>query len=148
MPGSKIRKFLELTGGDRCLLISAGFWLLVFRLGLALFPFQFVRKLIYWLVKPAGEVNLDETLTSRVVWAVRTVNRGVPATGTCLPRAMVAYVMLSRRMLPAELRIGVRRQEEEFEAHAWVVSGGRVVVGNLDDLESYSELPLSGVLGH
>jgi len=146
MPESKFRKFINLTGRDWCLLISAGFWLVVFRLGLVLLPFQFLRKSITWLVKPATQKEPDEALTSRVIWAVMAVNRNVPVTGACLPRAMAAYVLLSRQEVPAELRIGVRWQAGEFEAHAWVVSVDRVVIGNLDDLGSYSELPITGVL--
>jgi hypothetical protein len=42
---------------------------------------------------------------------------------------MAAQVLLRRNGHPADLRFGVRRSERKLEAHAWVESRGRVVIG-------------------
>jgi hypothetical protein len=51
-------------------------------------------------------------------------------------------MLLARIGQPAALRIGVARSEEgRFQAHAWVESQGRIVVGKLPDLRRYAVLP-------
>jgi hypothetical protein len=66
--------------------------------------------------------------------------RLLSCASTCLTEAVVAQVMLARRGHPATLRIGVARSEEgRFEAHAWVESGGRVMIGG-HELGRYAPL--------
>jgi hypothetical protein len=45
-------------------------------------------------------------------------------TATCLRQALLVYWLLRRRGLQPELRIGVRRQADAFDAHAWVELDG------------------------
>jgi len=39
---------------------------------------------------------------------------------TCLVESLALWYLLQRQFLPANLRIGVRKVSEKFEAHAWV----------------------------
>jgi hypothetical protein len=39
---------------------------------------------------------------------------------TCLPRSLVLWCLLRRRGIDADLRIGVRKEDGQFQAHAWV----------------------------
>jgi len=45
--------------------------------------------------------------------------RGVIAAN-CLPQALMVHGLLRRRGLAPQLRIGVRKSESNFDAHAWV----------------------------
>jgi hypothetical protein len=47
---------------------------------------------------------------------------------TCLERSLVLWRLLAQRGISAQLRIGVRKSGEKFEAHAWVERNG-VAVG-------------------
>lgn len=49
------------------------------------------------------------------------------AGGTCLARSIVLVALLRRRGIPAELRIGVRKGDRGFEAHAWVVAAETIL---------------------
>ena len=49
----------------------------------------------------------------------RIAGRYVPANGSCLRQSLLVWWLLRRKGLPAELRIGVQKQEG-FAAHAWV----------------------------
>jgi hypothetical protein len=57
--------------------------------------------------------------------------RFVPGA-TCLPQALAAEAILRRQGHPADLRLGVKRGDDGVEAHAWVESYGRVIVGEGD----------------
>lgn len=76
-----------------------------------------------------------------VALAVRRASRVVPAS-TCLAQALATQMMLARRGITVEVRIGVARDEHRsFEAHAWVELGGRVLIGNLNDLDRFEPFP-------
>ena len=58
---------------------------------------------------------------------VQTICRMVKAAGhygiahpNCLEESLVMWYFLQRESLPAALRIGVRKSQGAFEAHAWV----------------------------
>ncbi len=110
------------------------------RLGLWLLPFAVMRRLLRACVRPGrGAPHQPEQLA----WAVAAAARRLPASfRDCLPQALVAESLLQRHGAPAQLVIGVRRRggAGPVEAHAWVLSGDRVVTGWLDDLPSYVPL--------
>lgn len=49
----------------------------------------------------------------------------------CLQESLTLWCLLRRRGLRVELRIGTRKHEDQFEAHAWVECQG----SSLDDVE-------------
>ncbi len=60
-------------------------------------------------------------LTVRMVRAAVRHSAGHP---TCLEESLALWWLLRRQGIAAELRIGVRKQGEKFEAHAWVEREG------------------------
>ena len=46
---------------------------------------------------------------------------------TCLEESLTLWYLLREQGIPACLRIGVRKENEEFEAHAWVEHGGEAL---------------------
>jgi hypothetical protein len=60
-------------------------------------------------------------LTVRMVRAAVRHSVGHP---TCLEESLALWWLLGRKRIAAELRIGVRKQGDKFEAHAWVEREG------------------------
>jgi Transglutaminase-like superfamily len=56
--------------------------------------------------------------------AVRIAATYGPYRATCLPRALVLWTLLRRRRLDGVLTIGVRKNHDGVEAHAWVMLNG------------------------
>lgn len=77
----------------------------------------------------SGEVRVD------VRWAVSVADAVLLGSASCLERAIVGDQLLRRRGLDAQVEFGVDGTGEELRAHAWLESGGEVVVGggNLDE---------------
>jgi hypothetical protein len=46
---------------------------------------------------------------------------------TCLEESLTLWYLLRKQGIPACLRIGVRKESEKFEAHAWVEHGGEAL---------------------
>jgi len=123
-------KFLYLSPAERGILIRAVLLLWAVRLGLWVLPFQVLRRLADWAghtpapLHGSGSSSLDQT-----VWAVAAASRYVPHA-TCLAQALAARVLLERKGLPSSLHIGVARSKEgQLQAHAWVESQDRIVIG-------------------
>ena len=134
---AKLRKFILLPLPEQRLLINAIVLLVIMRLGLWLLPFPSLMKFVAGLSRsksmllPAAPAFLE-----KFGWAVNAASSYVPRS-TCLTRALVAQILLKRRGLPAELHIGVGKDENgKFQAHAWIVSGGRVIIGS-EEHENY-----------
>jgi Transglutaminase-like superfamily len=68
---------------------------------------------------PSGPGCTD--LTVRMVRAAVRHGAGHP---TCLEESLALWWLLGRQGIASELRIGVRKQGEKFEAHAWVEREG------------------------
>jgi transglutaminase superfamily protein len=133
----RVRKFRELPHAERLLLIRAAALLCMVRLGLWLLPFRRLSTLVQrgkLRLRPDGPPSAE-----RIGWAIRVASRYVPRA-TCLAQALAALAMLERAGLPAQLYIGVARNDEQlFQAHAWVESRGNAIVGG-SDLEGYAPL--------
>jgi hypothetical protein len=83
------------------------------------------------------------TPAQRIAWAVRVASRLVPAA-TCLPQALTAQYLFVQHGYPAELQIGAaKRPDGTLEAHAWLISGGEIVIGALPDMDRF--VPLAPV---
>ena len=135
---SRLRQFLQLPPGDRSLLARSFFLVGVARLALWILPFNVTRRMLARRPRP----STAQPTIERIGWAISVAKRFVPK-GDCLPQALAAESLLMRDGYPVELRIGVvKRDHGRLEAHAWVESGGRLVVGDLTQgLSTYAPLP-------
>jgi Transglutaminase-like superfamily len=144
MAGSPLHKFLRLPHADRSLLVHSVILVGAARLALWALPFNTVRRLF---ARRARQSPSPYPTTERIGWAISVAKRFIPK-GNCLPQALAAESLLTRGGFPVELRIGVAKKDDgRLEAHAWVESDGRLVVGDLTQgLDSFTPLPpLPGV---
>jgi hypothetical protein len=139
-----LRKFINLTPGDRLLLVRTLLLLGAVRLGLKLLPFQTLRSLLASFSQPTAKLQMsDPTYVDRVVWAVRVASRYVRGV-RCLAQALATQVLLEQRGYPTDLRIGFTRSKGgQMSAHAWVESEGRVVIGGSNSPSYYILVPVS-----
>lgn len=125
-----LRKFLRLPTAERWLLIKATLLLEAIKLGMRLLPFRTLRRLLSRVANTPKGRRVDHSSAERVAWAVEAASQNMPGIKTCLARALAAQVLLARRGYPALLRIGVARgEQEQFQAHAWVETEGKTVIG-------------------
>jgi hypothetical protein len=144
MAHSPLDRFWRLPATDRSLLLHSVVLVGAARLALWVLPFNVVRRM---LSRGARRSPVPHATTERIGWAISVAKRFIPS-GNCLPQALAAESLLRRNGHPVELRIGVAKTDQgRLEAHAWVESGGRLVVGDLTQgLDTYTPLPpLPGV---
>ncbi len=139
----RLRKFLTSHQRDRHLLVSAALLLGAIRLGLWLLPFQTLRRLLARITSVSTELQAsDQAFVGKVVWAVEGASRYMPGGVKCLARALATQVLLGRSGHPTQLCIGVAKDKQgNLEAHAWVESQGRIIIGGLRDMTRFTPLP-------
>jgi Transglutaminase-like superfamily len=137
----RLRKFLLLSAVERRLLLEAAFFLGGTKVGLVLLPFQTLRRFLDGFARVSTWPHKANKVTvERIMWAVKTAGWYMPRSRTCLTQALTARVLLVRRGYPAVIHIGVVSEDGKgFQAHAWVESGGEVVIGGYE-LERYTSL--------
>lgn len=145
-----LRRARGLSASERRLLGCAAVLLGLVRVLLRGTPLRLVLRFAGATVAPsqaasAGSSAGDDAaaIVQAIVRAVERAARLLPGTSTCLARALVAQRLLRCAGVPAELRLGVARDGSAagLAAHAWVVYGGRVLIGDQPQLERYEVLP-------
>ncbi|HEU4882305.1 MAG TPA: lasso peptide biosynthesis B2 protein [Longimicrobium sp.] len=121
----------------RCMLMLAGV-----RLHLRLRGFgRSLAAARRWGAVADGAVD-EQTVIDRTVQAVVTAAAFFPGRAICLEQSLALYVLLRRRGVPVQLRLGV--QPVPFAAHAWLELRGVPIEENADFVDyllPFPELP-------
>lgn len=142
-----LRKFLSFAPSDRFLLVKATFLLGGVRLGLKLLPFRIWRPILARMTQPISErEGTQQVSIYKIVWAITMASQHIPGA-KCLDRALATRVLLTQQGYSTQLRIGVTKGKEgQLQAHAWVESKGRTVIGGLGNMKRYyTVMPITGV---
>ena len=125
---NRLSKFRHLPSREKILFIKAWILLGIIRLGLSLLRFTTLKKVLTAVSPLMAKVD-QELPEDRLLWAVGTASRYVPKA-TCLAQALTAQLFLKQSGRQASLHIGVNGSEEgRLNAHAWVESRGKVIIG-------------------
>ena len=132
----RVRTLAALPKAERRLLLRALTLLWLCRLALWVLPFPVVTR---WADRSRVVPAHTETKPRQLAAAIRTASRFVPHA-TCLVKALAGARLFAERGQHALVVIGARKRADGLEAHAWLESGGQVVLGNVIDLHSYHPL--------
>lgn len=151
---SKLDRFLALNKEEKRLFLRAWLLLLGVDLGLRWIPFKQLRALLRLeadQVRKAEEgPSLDRSLSEERARAWRTwqvmdkAARNHLYEMTCLRRSLVLQRLLIDQGLKAELKIGVRKDDGNLLAHAWVELDGAAVGDQAGIEQSYAQLARLG----
>ncbi len=122
----RLRRLIAMPHRQRLLLLEAALFLGFARLVLLTLPFG---RLAPWLQRSPDRGACDIATVLAVGEAVTVAARNVPWNAVCLPQAMAAKAMLARRGQGSALHLGAAKASDRLTAHAWLVAGGEIVVG-------------------
>ena len=137
----RIAKFFALARTDQALILRTLVPLIAMRATTWTMTFARVSRIADAMSRPVPIGTADgRPSPNRIAWAVIIASRVVPRGDNCLVRALATGIMLRRYGHPSELKIGVMKPVGgRFEAHAWLESGGSVVIGDFQ-LDRYVPL--------
>lgn len=122
----RLRRFSALERPARGLFLRAAALLPLISLSLRACGFRktqaFLQKFVSLHSHPADtSASITADLTARMVRAAVRNSLGHP---TCLEESLALWCLLGRQGIGSDLRVGVRKVGEKFEAHAWVERDG------------------------
>ena len=134
-----LRRFAQVDGHRRALVIEAAIWLWLASAALRLVPFPRLARWLGTFVTPemarasvakSPRSRDDVRIAGDIGWAVTRAARHVPFAAVCLPQAMAARVMLKRRGVASILHFGAAKTDNQtLDAHAWLDAAGVEVTG-------------------
>ena len=134
-----LRRFGQVSGQRRALVVEAVACLLAARLALIFVPFPRLARRLGTFVAPndarvqaaqLAQSAQQAQLAQEIGWAVTRSARYVPFKAVCLPQAMAARVMLKRRGVASTLHFGAAKgKDKPLDAHAWLDAAGVEVTG-------------------
>ncbi len=136
---NKWRRYMQLDGADKWLLLRAIAWLAIARIMLTVMPFrQLSARLSAKSHSP--QIEPDPDLLQRITYAVSAAANNVPWRSDCFLRTIAARMLLKRHGYASTIHFGVDRVgEDALEGHAWLTCGDTVVTGAAE-LDRYAEV--------
>lgn len=138
---NKLAKLKAMSRDERRLIFQAWVLLPVTALFLRGVGFRRTQRLLILISgkssAPALSPERAKVFADRTARLISSASLYSPVAVKCLPRALVLWWLLRRSGIDSELRIGVRKQQEKFEAHAWVELFGLALNGQVDDGERF-----------
>ncbi|MGK7876616.1 MAG: lasso peptide biosynthesis B2 protein [Xenococcaceae cyanobacterium] len=123
----KSRSFWGLDGNSRWLLLQGFLLLLLVALSLKFWGVKRTQTALARLL-PAAKIPLQNgDRPGKIVKTTRMVQlaaRYCQPWANCLKKSLVLWGLLRHQGINSELRIGVRWEAKNFEAHAWVECEG------------------------
>jgi Transglutaminase-like superfamily len=127
---ARLRRFNALPRPAKAILLPAALLFPLITLSLRLRGFRATER---WLHSALGKPAVAP-LSADAASHIQMVSRMVLAAArhsffaaTCLERSLVLWWLLARRGIASQLRIGVRKTGDKFEAHAWVEYDGAAI---------------------
>jgi hypothetical protein len=133
------RRFISLPSVKKIVLIQIVVVALIIRSALSLFSLQQIVQTLQRLSsrKSSGKPFDQED----ILYATAVIGRRLPLA-TCLVNGLAGQYLLSRNGCISTLHIGVKKETDKvLMAHAWVTVDKQVVIGMIDDLDTYTPLP-------
>lgn len=146
---SKLQRLRQLPPDERRLLAYSAVALSLVGVSLRLSGFRRTHERVKrWGANSThGQVGEMPDQVDKAAVAVTRAAYHLPGyRPTCLPQSLVLWHLLRRQGLPAELRIGVRKDGGDFTAHAWVEHEGQVVNDVPDVAQRYAPVDLPASL--
>ncbi len=140
-----LHKFIQLSPAQKALHFKAVILIAFIRLGLWVMPFRALKWMVIRLGARPVQSKGVQVPPNEIAAIISRAARRIPRA-TCLTQAMALHLLCRRRGYQTTLQIGVGRDgSSKFRAHAWVEREGKVIIGNLADLNTFLPLPSVGL---
>ena len=128
----KFKKFTRLPREEKRLFLEAWFRLGLMRAAILTLPFKRLTRGLEQRTGEAAPPRMDEAQSRLAEKIGRSVVRAAghtPWESACLVQALTAQRMLKRRGIPGHFCLGVAKNGEQMDAHAWTRCGESILTG-------------------
>ncbi|BCN29027.1 lasso peptide biosynthesis B2 protein [Anaeromicropila herbilytica] len=117
------------------LTIEVWFWAAIFRLLILFVPVKYMKKYygIFGEESPYNESIENYGKAKIIAYHVNRIAEHTPWESRCLVRALTAQRLLTNKRITSTLYLGVRKEEDNMVAHAWIRTGEYYATGGNGD---------------
>ncbi|MEP7069982.1 MAG: lasso peptide biosynthesis B2 protein [Usitatibacter sp.] len=134
---TKVAGFGALTTDERRLFFAAFACIPLVAVTLRCLGLRRVQALLGRAETPAGEAAQADVVR-RMARVFAAAARCVPGGARCLPKALTLQWLLRGRRIATQLRIGVRKEGDRLQAHAWIEHRGEPLLEDRDVHERFA----------
>jgi hypothetical protein len=136
---SNWQQLKALSGQEWLLLLTATALLPLIALSLKTKGYQVTRARLEEFVPTKPNVGgiRDPQALARIVSIAANKS---PYHANCLKKSLLLWWWLARRGIASEIQFGVNRDDGDFNAHAWVIIDGQVLLDTDDVTKRYTAL--------
>jgi Transglutaminase-like superfamily len=128
----RLQRFSLLNAEARGIFLRAAVLLPVISVSLKMRGFRTTQKFVLRFPplahqassRGSSDIRRDSERTQLTARMVNAAVRHAWRASTCLEKSLALFWLLRRQGIPSELRIGSRKLDGRFEAHAWVEREG------------------------
>jgi len=136
-----LHKFFRLSNDLKWFVLRSVWTLAITYAGLELFGFKRLLDHSERIVPVTGQASsVSPASVRRCTLLFSAVARRMPLPLKCLGRSLALCWILRLRGVDATVNIGVRKEDDELDAHAWVQFGDRVINDAEDVAQRYSRV--------
>lgn len=98
-------------------------------------------QVLSWIRKKNSSLPEEQLSTpERLAWMIESIGTAFPHVLKCLPRALAGFMLLRKCGWDITLKIGARHRDDSqpIEAHAWIEKDGKILIGELSDINEYA----------
>ena len=119
-------KIFKLSASARRFLVEAAVVCLGVEIAFWIFPF---RKLHAWVERlpRLGPTTPGTVPLAEMERLTQALFRRLPFSFTCLKQSLILLILLRRRGIAAELKVGMKKEKGLFQAHAWLEQNRQVI---------------------
>jgi hypothetical protein len=139
----KLKRAYSLSARDWIMLAEAWLTLTWIDFAVSFLPYRWWKS--WLLIQPDAKANQSSTPSlpfPQLVWSVNAAANHHLRKPTCLRRSLTLKRMLLRRHVTTDLRIGIRKNRNQVDAHAWIEQAGIVINDSPDIATRYSQFPV------
>ncbi len=133
MASTTWQKIKQLDAEDSRLLLAAALLLPVIAIALRIKGYEWTKRGLNNRV-PATPIPNHRKSPTELARLVAIAANKSPYRANCLKKALLLWWLLARRGIASEIQLGINRDDNEFNAHAWVTLNGQILL-DTDDVE-------------
>lgn len=127
----KTKTFFKASNELKVEFLVAFFYTGFYRAFILFVPFNKLRKRMGKHKEESSEKETRDVykIASHISWVVTLISSKTPWESKCLVQALTAQRMLKSKGISTTIYLGVRKEENEMKAHAWLRCGEYYVTG-------------------
>lgn len=138
-------KFIYLPTEEKVLFFQSLYYLLIFRIRLITTSPKVLFLIVSRKSDPVVPFKSYRIPSQRIARIINKASVFVPYS-TCLSKALAGYVLFAKNSYKTELHIGVlKNQNRQLEGHAWLSYNGKIIIGNLPDINRFKKFDLESL---